>query len=639
MKGSVKKFFGVMIIILLLSGMSLFSFAESDAYTVLIYLNGSDLESAYDEFENRLLGNATSDLNEMIKGYNGSDKVNVIVQTGGTLKWANDFVDEGQSQRFELVNGNFQLIESMPKQNFGYKKTLSDFIVWGTKNYPADKTALFMWNHGAGPVGGYGSDELFEHDSLQLEELEAALKTAYETSGVKFELLGFDACLMASLEVVDTIKDYAHYFVGSQELEPGHGWDYTAIVQYLVENNSASGKDLGIKIADSFYKHALENDTAYDITLSVIDLSKIDPVVGAFENLVTDAKARMSDDVFFYEFSRSALTAKSFGGNTEIQGYTDLIDLKDFSKYLELNQKDQTDLLSKAIDEAVLYRVEGDFVSDTCGLSIYFPYRDKAYYTDNMALYTRTKFSETYMTFLKDFRARLIELMGDGEIKFTLNEASEDNPYYELVFDEDEMKKVYYMYIDLYAEANNPEEEGYAYKYLGTDFLVRYDEERKSYFDDFDFSWTLFGGQPLATYVVAEYQDLVEYEAPVLYNGVNMNMLFAWVNEYEEGVSGGEPVGGHYEIYGLRRGIDEETGMPDKNIYHLKAGDVLTPLYDGFTSDERDVVVEGSPITITGEEELVFDTLDSTSFLLAFRFIDFSYQVHHTDFYPVYRAD
>ncbi|MBN2898338.1 MAG: hypothetical protein JXO44_06170 [Clostridia bacterium] len=649
-----KGFIGLILMMTMLFSLNVTGFAEAeDDYTILIYMNGSDLESAYDEFEQAFFGSATADLEEMIAGYDNNQNINVIVETGGTAKWANDFVDGKKTQRFELVGGKFLEVGSLPNQNMGYKKTLSDFIIWGTRNYPAKKTALILWNHGAGPVVGYGYDENFDGDSLQLNELHEALKTAYNTTGVKFEMLGFDACLMASLEVADVIQDYANVLVGSQELEPGHGWQYTELIKAIIGNPSIDGASLGQIIADTYYQHAVDNQTEDDITLAVIDLSKIENVVLAFEDLIKEANSKITEDTFFYEFSKSALSAKSFGGNTEAQGYTDLIDLKDFSEYLSSYQAEKAAKLAQTIDEAVVYRIDGDFVYSSCGLSIYFPYRDKDYYEENMLLYSKNNFSEVYMTFLKTFRNRLEKLVGDGTIDYTFIEATDESPYYELVFSEDEMNKVYYIYIDLYEESTNPEEDGYLYRFLGTDSLVTYDEESGGYLDNFQFLWTIFGGEPLMTYVVSDYDTFIEYESPVLYNGELMNLLFAWVSDYEtevqqveengvmveQTVNVGEPIGGHYEIYGLRRGIDEETGMPDKNLYQLEAGSILTPVYEAITVDGRDVIIEGTSVTVTDEVQLIFDELKGSSFQLAFRFIDFSYEAHTTDFYPFQKAE
>lgn len=652
MKNQFKKVLIICLMALMVLSVATLSFADvQDDYTILIYLNGTDLESAYDEFSNSFYGNATKDLNEMIAGYNNLGNINVIVQTGGTKKWANDYVSEKETQRFELAGGRFKLVNSLPNQNMGYKKTLSDFIVWGTRNYPANKSALILWNHGAGPVNGYGYDELFEGDSLQLEELEAALKTAKEKTGVQFEILGFDACLMASIEVADTVKMYANYLVASEELEPGHGWDYTGLLKGLALDPTISGDSFGKIIVDTYYEHSVENESASDITLSVIDLSKISNVVSAFETLITEASTKLTDDLFFYDFSKAALTAKSFGGNTENQGYTDLIDLKDFAVYLAENQEETTTALITAIEAAVIYRIEGTYTFDTSGLSIYFPYRDRLYYDENMEKYNKISFSPAYKAFLKNFRETLLKLVGDGNIEGTLIEPNDTSAYYQLVFTPEDMNKVYYIYIDLYTAPENPEEVGYAYRYLGNDFLVSYDEATNSYFEDFSYQWTFFETEPLMTFVIGDYVDLVEYESPVLYNDEEMNLLFAWVFDYETEhvettengittsteVNVGESTGGHYEIYGLRRGIDAVTGMPDKNIYQLEVGSQLTPLYDVESSQGVVTRVAGMPMIISADSELLFEELEDTIYDLAFRYIDFSYQAHQTEYFQVYK--
>ncbi len=85
--------------------------------------------------------------------------------------------------------------------------------------YPADKYALFFWNHGAGPVGGYGYDENYD-DSLDYMENVQALQTIYSKTNTKFEIIGYDCCLMGTLEYAALIAKYGNYFIGSEELEP-----------------------------------------------------------------------------------------------------------------------------------------------------------------------------------------------------------------------------------------------------------------------------------------------------------------------------------------------------------------------------------------------------------------------------------
>ena len=75
-----------------------------------------------------------------------------------------------------------------------------------------------------------GGDESSDYDSLSLAEIDEALATGLDGAGVdRLDLLGFDACLMATYEVASTLAPRADLLLASQEFEPGHGWDYTAL--------------------------------------------------------------------------------------------------------------------------------------------------------------------------------------------------------------------------------------------------------------------------------------------------------------------------------------------------------------------------------------------------------------------------
>jgi hypothetical protein len=93
--------------------------------------------------------------------------------------------------------------------------TLVDFITWAVETYPARKYALILSDHGAGWPGGFsdpapkglGADDIvlaeaFGVDNLWLMEINRALDKARQATGIdKFDLLGFDACLMSQIEI------------------------------------------------------------------------------------------------------------------------------------------------------------------------------------------------------------------------------------------------------------------------------------------------------------------------------------------------------------------------------------------------------------------------------------------------------
>ena len=227
---------------------------EKKACTVMIYMVGSNLESR--------LGNATKDLEEIDGAGLNFDNYNVIAYTGGSTRWVGnvpcdrncvlDLSLEGEERIVAQTNGN---------ANMGLPETLTAFLNYCGENYPADHNVLILWDHGGGPLWGYGVDELYDSDSLLLNEMRTAMDASVFKGGAdgkKLDLVGFDACLMGSLECMTIWQDYADYYVGSEELEPGDGWNYE-FLKVLDEPGTYSGGhfagEVGSSILTSFEKY------------------------------------------------------------------------------------------------------------------------------------------------------------------------------------------------------------------------------------------------------------------------------------------------------------------------------------------------------------------------------------------------
>lgn len=75
----------------------------------------------------------------------------------------------------------------------GKSSTLTNFIDFVTDKYNSDKYALIFWNHGGGPIYGFGVDETSDGDMLSILEITNALKKSKYLGSNKFEFIGFDA--------------------------------------------------------------------------------------------------------------------------------------------------------------------------------------------------------------------------------------------------------------------------------------------------------------------------------------------------------------------------------------------------------------------------------------------------------------
>ena len=178
------------------------------------------------------------------------DTVTIMVYTGGCKAWQNTAVSSSVNQIWQIKDGKMLCLEkdlgSVPMTD---PNTLSCYIKWCAKHYPASRYELILWDHGGGSVSGYGYDEKFASSgSMSLAGLDKALTDG----GVKFDFIGFDACLMATAETALTMSQHADYLIASEETEPGVGWYYTDWLTALGKDPSMPTIQLGQKIVDSF---------------------------------------------------------------------------------------------------------------------------------------------------------------------------------------------------------------------------------------------------------------------------------------------------------------------------------------------------------------------------------------------------
>ena len=185
--------------------------------TIMIYMIGSDLESQY--------AAASSDIDEIKSSGINFDDVNVLIYTGGAKKWINSEIPNDKNTIFKMTNSGLVKLEEYERSSMTDPDNLTNFLNYGHDNFKSSKYSLILWDHGGGPIYGYGFDENYV-GSLTLDKLKQGLSNS-KFNGKKLEMIGFDACLMSSVEVADALSDYANYMLASQEVEPGFGWDYS----------------------------------------------------------------------------------------------------------------------------------------------------------------------------------------------------------------------------------------------------------------------------------------------------------------------------------------------------------------------------------------------------------------------------
>ena len=360
--------------------------AESAAWTVMIYLCGTDLESKN--------GMATENLLEISKTL-ANQQVNVLIETGGAKAWSTKEklgfdIATDRLQRYKYDENGFTLVEERPLSNMAQTETLTEFIRWGQENYPADRYMLTIWDHGAGSMEGVILDELHNSAVMSLEDLGRALDDA----NVPLELLFMDTCLMATIETCAVVDGQTRYLIASEETVPGYGGNYKGWLQYLFDNPECDSARLGRVICDTVQqKYAEQGAGAADtVTMSVIDLKKMDAVYTAFDDMFAEAGSLLQNVNAFSEFAVAISRSETY--------YTsEMRDIADMASRASGHgiSTETAKRLVNAVDDAVVYAVKGATHSYSHGISFYYAPTGSKYYMDR---YARNCPSASYLAFL-----------------------------------------------------------------------------------------------------------------------------------------------------------------------------------------------------------------------------------------------
>ena len=635
--------------------------SDSAKWTVFVYLCGSDLESYY--------GCASGDLYEMIDAQTGDD-VRFVVETGGAASWESE-VDPNYNERYLVQNGIATLVDQQPRSSMGDSATLADFLNWGVQNYPADHMALIFWNHGSGSINGVCFDENEYYDSLSLREIDAALMSV-SIPGGKLDFIGFDACLMATIETASILAPYAEYMIASEEIEPGSGWDYVSLGNYLGSNPNVDALTLGYEICDSYFESA----GAEDATLTLADLSKVAAFKTAYDIFTENLYNAGYDEATLAEIVRGITDADNFGGNNASEGYTNMVDL---GGIIEAGSPYALggDAALAALADIVVYNVNGSLHAYASGLATYYPLSIQG--SSEMQTFETVCVSPYYLSFID---RQGYGSVNDGDIsdydehQWTSDEYEEFNYEDSYVIDDDTgyytyddtavYDDGYWDYIDDYqVTGQSPlitfsqqptldtngvysfilDDSGYnytesvegvvyeiyddAYVSLGSTYDVVANWTTGRFSDGFDGYWlSLPDGQNLCIYEVKNIDGYTVYTAPVRVNGE-----VAYLRMVEDAQ-------GNISVKGYWDGVSY-FGSSDRDVIPLVPGDVIKPLYDWWDpsiGDWGEGYYAGSEYTVTDNFYVQDALMEPCPYMFAFCINDIFGDYYLTD-YVVFEVD
>lgn len=392
-----------------------------DKYTILVYLCGSNLESGYDpetkQTDTENAGLATANIKEMLS-INYPSNVNVVIQTGGAKTWANSGfgIRADKLGRWHIANKKLVNDAQLTRASMGSSTTFQSFIEWGLETYPADKVGVVMWNHGSATDGccqdeNYGGEY---GDLLTPAEYRTALTNAMNNTSYKnkLEWIGYDCCLMQYQDLAAFNSNYFKYMIASQETEPGDGWDYDGWLDDIASNPTISTPTLLQEVADTYKQKCLDINNEYadwieylissgewkdyqeegytlqdfqemaaeyrdfnDATLSVLDLSKMNAYVDAWESMVSALSIKSTSN--WNSLANIIKKSQQFGYYDDEYGYAyDIYDVDDFLNNLKKSSNSTfknagADKVLTALNNLVIYNAVGKDSAGACGLCFY----------------------------------------------------------------------------------------------------------------------------------------------------------------------------------------------------------------------------------------------------------------------------
>jgi hypothetical protein len=392
------------IIVIMISAMILPVSASDENYLVL-YVIGSDLESGdYHHASSNLkdlADNWNSDMGDVLVIYGGADKTGwndgLSITNLELLK--KDLEDGVVGSDGDSLTPTQYILTRIPQVDISSSGALSQSLKYAdnygaTNNLSSANRYLIFWNHGGGYLG-FGSNEVL-NTWMSVQDLKSGL-----SSSSKYDIIIFDACQMASLEVAYELYPHADYLLASEENVPGAGLNYAGFGKALSSNPSMSPEDFGKNVITSYI--STNNDE--DITLSLVRLSKTPEVVSSLNMLGYSLREILNDQDALSTLGYMYTNTQGYGRSDDGSMVTS-VDLYQFVDQIYTNTNEETalhtsagNLLTTLTNYVVMAEYSGHF-SAANGVSIASPNEEFTNEVPNSIAFGRNGWYEYFSKYM-----------------------------------------------------------------------------------------------------------------------------------------------------------------------------------------------------------------------------------------------
>jgi hypothetical protein len=232
---------------------------------------------------------------------------------------------------------------------------LIDFVTWTKAHYPADHYALYFWGHGWNWHQGYVMRDDTDKATLEMEELKSALPS------IGFiDMVGFDGCNMASIEVQLLWHGYATALTHSQEAVWSEGVQYDLVLAQLAANPNMTADQVAIVTSQS---------ASADKTWSAVAVdSRFDALITAVDQWSVALKSGLSQNRKKYEQAFTA-TRSFWKAPTDKDLYDMAYEVNRLVTDTNIRSKGQA--VMTAINAVVLHERHVNAYADVHGITIY----------------------------------------------------------------------------------------------------------------------------------------------------------------------------------------------------------------------------------------------------------------------------
>jgi hypothetical protein len=267
-----------------------------------------------------------------------------------------------------------------------------------------------IWNHGSGWHGKNGvidggftpmdiSYDDLSGNHMTTQQMGLALNESAKILGQKIDLYGSDACLMAMIEIAHEVKDAVRVFAGSEELEPGEGWPYDALLSRWNSTPNATPQAVAKILSEEYAKYYEKSRS--NVTFSALDLQNLPQLSASIRKFGESLKALGSSALG--QVQQAAAKSQKFTNSD----YVDFIDFMNNLKAAQVTSLN-TSILSEvnAATRSVIIANNTVRYPRANGMAIWLPSTTYEYsrYAD---LYSRLTFDRD--TYWGDFLKAMVK--------------------------------------------------------------------------------------------------------------------------------------------------------------------------------------------------------------------------------------